>query len=51
MNPLDLLEAPMRAVLEFFHSQSNGESLRVNIEIIKENSALAAQIAVASQNR
>ena len=38
-------------LLEFFHSQSNGESLRVNIEIIKENSALAAQIAVASQNR
>lgn len=35
-------------LLEFFHSESNGESLRVNIEIIKANSLLAAQIAVAA---
>lgn len=35
-------------LLEFFHSESKGESLRVNIEIIKANSLLAAQIAVAA---
>ena len=34
-------------LLEYFHSQSNGESLRVNIEIIKANSQLAALIAIA----
>ena len=34
-------------LLEYFHTNSNGESLRVNIEIIKANAALAAQIAVA----
>jgi pseudouridine-5'-phosphate glycosidase len=34
-------------LLEYFHSHTNGESLRVNIEIIKANSELAAQIAVA----
>ena len=34
-------------LLEYFHSNSRGESLRVNIEIIKANAALAAQIAVA----
>ena len=34
-------------LLEFFHTQSKGESLRVNIEIIKGNSALAARIAAA----
>ena len=34
-------------LLEYFHSESKGESLRVNIEIIKGNSALAAQIAAA----
>ena len=34
-------------LLEFFHTQSKGESLRVNIEIIKANSELAAQISVA----
>ena len=32
-------------LLEHFHSTSEGESLRVNIEIIKSNSKLAAQIA------
>lgn len=32
-------------LLEYFHSNSDGESLRVNIEIIKNNSKLAAQIA------
>lgn len=37
-------------LLEYFHSNTNGESLRVNIEIIKENSALAAQIAAAASN-
>lgn len=37
-------------LLEYFHSNTNGESLRVNIEIIKENSALAAQIAAADSN-
>lgn len=34
-------------LLEFFHTQSKGESLRVNIEIIKANSKLAALIAIA----
>lgn len=34
-------------LLEYFHTESKGESLRVNIEIIKGNSALAAQIAAA----
>ena len=34
-------------LLEHFHTASNGDSLRVNIEIIKSNSALAADIAVA----
>jgi pseudouridine-5'-phosphate glycosidase len=34
-------------LLDYFHSESQGESLRVNIEIIKNNSALAAQIAAA----
>ena len=34
-------------LLEHFHSTSKGESLRVNIEIIKANSKLAAQIACA----
>jgi pseudouridine-5'-phosphate glycosidase len=38
-------------LLEFFHSQSNGESLRVNIEIIKANALLAAEIAVTSQRQ
>jgi pseudouridine-5'-phosphate glycosidase len=36
-------------LLEFFHANSGGESLRVNIEIIKSNAALAAQIAVAAR--
>jgi pseudouridine-5'-phosphate glycosidase len=34
-------------LLEHFHTTSKGESLRVNIEIIKSNSKLAAQIACA----
>lgn len=34
-------------LLEYFHSNTGGESLRVNIDIIRSNSALAAQIAVA----
>lgn len=36
-------------LLEHFHSASGGESLRVNIEIIKSNAALAADIAVAAK--
>jgi pseudouridine-5'-phosphate glycosidase len=36
-------------LLEHFHSASKGESLRVNIDIIKSNSALAADIAVAGK--
>ncbi len=35
-------------LLEHFHTTSEGESLSVNIEIIKSNSARAADIAVAS---
>jgi pseudouridine-5'-phosphate glycosidase len=35
-------------LLEHFHKASHGESLRVNIEIIKSNSALATDIAIAS---
>ena len=34
-------------LLEFFHTQSGGESLRVNIDIIKANAQLAALIAIA----
>jgi pseudouridine-5'-phosphate glycosidase len=34
-------------LLEHFHTASDGESLKVNIEIIKANSALAEDIAVA----
>ena len=34
-------------LLEHFHTASEGESLRVNIDIIKSNSALAADVAVA----
>jgi pseudouridylate synthase len=37
-------------LLEHFHTVSEGESLSVNIEIIKSNSALAADIAVAKQH-
>ena len=36
-------------LLEHFHTTSQGESLSVNIEIIKSNSALAADIALASK--
>lgn len=32
-------------LLDYFHKNSDGESLRVNIEIIKANAKLAAQIA------
>ncbi|CAB4670015.1 MAG: pseudouridine-5-phosphate glycosidase [Actinobacteria bacterium] len=35
-------------LLEHFHTQSNGESIRVNVDIIKSNAALAADIAVAA---
>ena len=35
-------------LLEHFHATSEGESLRVNIDIIKSNSALASDIAVAN---
>jgi pseudouridine-5'-phosphate glycosidase len=35
-------------LLEYFHSHSAGESLRVNEAIIRANAALAAQIAVAN---
>lgn len=38
-------------LLEHFHTASDGESLKVNIEIIKSNSALAADIAVATQKK
>ena len=38
-------------LLEHFHTASEGESLKVNIEIIKSNSALAAEIAVASAKK
>jgi len=37
-------------LLEHFHTASEGESLKVNIDIIKSNSALAADIAVALKN-
>jgi pseudouridine-5'-phosphate glycosidase len=38
-------------LLEHFHTASEGESLKVNIDIIKSNSALAADIAVATSKR
>jgi pseudouridine-5'-phosphate glycosidase len=34
-------------LLEYFHRASNGASLDVNVDIIKSNSLLAAQIAIA----
>ena len=34
-------------LLEYFHTHSNGESMRVNVDIIKSNAALAAKIAVS----
>jgi len=34
-------------LLDYFHRNTGGESLRVNIDIIKANAALAADIAVA----
>ena len=34
-------------LLEYFHTQSKGESLRVNIDIIKANSHLAALLAIS----
>lgn len=34
-------------LLDYFHRNTQGESLRVNIDIIKANAALAADIAVA----
>ncbi len=37
-------------LLEYFHTQSKGESLRVNIEIIKANSHLAALLAISLKN-
>ena len=37
-------------LLEYFHTQSGGESLRVNIDIIKANAQLAALIAIALSN-
>ena len=37
-------------ILEHFHFASHGESLQVNIDIIKSNSALAADIVVAGLN-
>lgn len=37
-------------LLEHFHAASRGESLRVNIDIIKSNAALAADIAVVSHH-
>ncbi len=37
-------------LLEYFHTHSKGESLRVNIDIIKANANLAALIAIALNN-
>jgi len=34
-------------LLDYFHKNSNGQSLAINIEIIKSNSALASEIAIA----
>jgi pseudouridine-5'-phosphate glycosidase len=33
-------------LLEFFHRETKGESLRVNIDVVRSNARLAAQIAV-----
>ena len=33
-------------LLEFFHRETKGESLRVNIDVVRSNAKLAAQIAV-----
>ncbi len=34
-------------LLEFFHDATGGESLRVNVELVLSNAALAAEVAVA----
>ena len=34
-------------LLEFFHDQTHGASLRVNVELVLSNAALAGQVAVA----
>jgi pseudouridine-5'-phosphate glycosidase len=34
-------------LLERFHSQTKGESLRANVRLVLRNAALAAEIAVA----
>ena len=34
-------------LLDYFHHNSEGESLRANIDIILSNAALAAEMAVA----
>lgn len=34
-------------LLEFFHSSTHGESLRVNVELVLSNAELAARVAVA----
>jgi len=38
-------------LLDYFHRNTGGESLRVNIDIIKANAALAADIAVALKQK
>ena len=38
-------------LLDYFHRNTGGESLRVNIDIIKGNAALAADIAVALKQK
>ena len=33
-------------LLEFFHRETKGESLRVNIDVVRSNAKLAAEIAL-----
>ena len=38
-------------LLEYFHAETHGESLRANVELVLANAALAGEVAVASAGR
>lgn len=38
-------------LLEHFHTATNGESLRVNVQVVRRNAALAAELATALTDR
>jgi pseudouridine-5'-phosphate glycosidase len=38
-------------LLDHFHTSTNGESLRVNIDVVERNAALAADVAMSLADR